>query len=169
MASVPLVGSGVCASLDGYPQAPQYLVQGQPGRFLTLPQRTQGTANTATCTAGPGKRSPWSSGPQLGIWTPWAWEQLPWPGCSAACHSACSHQHLGLLWPWASTRPSEAATVHQLFPDPGRQPPALFALSQPGLCLPDRRHPPRGREEKRRCLGGWGLGGGQIVSHNRAC
>lgn len=37
---MPLVGSGVCASLDGYPQAPQYLVQGQPGRFLALPQRT---------------------------------------------------------------------------------------------------------------------------------
>ena len=77
---MPLVGSGVCASLDRYPQAPQYLVQGQPGRFLTLPQRTRVTANTATCTAGPGKGSPWSSGPQLGTWGPFmvhdAWSAI---------------------------------------------------------------------------------------------
>lgn len=33
---MPLAGPG------GYPQAPQHLVQGQPGRFLALPQKTGG-------------------------------------------------------------------------------------------------------------------------------
>lgn len=151
---MPLVGSGVCASLDGYPQAPQYLVQGQPGRFLALPPREQGTANTATYTAGPGKGSP------LEQYIP-SWESgLRGPGTAPLARlqrcppPACSHQHLGLLWPWASTRPSEATTAHQQL-DPGRQPPALVCTESPGLCLPGSLAPRAGRRK-----GGVWVGGG---------
>lgn len=74
--------------------------------------------------------------------------------CPLLC--ACSQEDIGLPWSWALTWAHQAAaTEHQLFPQPG---PALFALSQPGLCFRDPRVP-RGREGTGRWISRWGWGG----------
>lgn len=121
--------------------------QGQSGGFSAPAQRTEGTANTAI-SAGPQRRSPSQQWSQLGNWTPWALGTGPVARlqcCSLLC--ACPQADLGLPSRGQGPGPSQAsASAHQLFPRPrAGGGPALFALSQSGLCVPDSRTS-RGRE-----------------------
>lgn len=168
-------GGGLCATcgLGGVckrglgcktPPRPTPAGQGQSGGFSAPTQETEGTLNTAIPTPGSQRKSPLQKWSQLGNWTPWAWEEVPL-------------QAAGPSLPWERTRAQRGCCCRApaVFPtraDTGR---ALFALSQPGLCVRDPRAA-RGSEGAGRWMGGWrrqrlkmqgwrsGWGGGQAAA-----
>lgn len=84
---MPLVNSGDCASMDWLKVTPRpYTSQSKTiWRVLSPDPGNRGYLKTQLSPLlGLRGGAPWSSVPQLGNWTPRAWEQDPLLGCSSA-------------------------------------------------------------------------------------